>query len=70
MRLSPIALPTALIMMFLMESAAWAQQEVPDAAMTTALARIRDAGLNDDWAYRRLGCHAGAGHLGASSGGA
>ena len=54
MRLSPIALPTALIMMFLMESAAWAQQEVPDAAMTTALARIREAGLNDDWAYRRL----------------
>jgi carboxypeptidase Q len=54
MRLAPIALPTALIMMFLMESAAWAQQEVPDAAMTTALARIREAGLNDDWAYRRL----------------
>src|ERR1700733_9614010 len=54
MRLSPIALPTALIMMILMESAAWAQQEVPDAAMTTALARIRDAGLNDDWAYRRV----------------
>ena len=53
MRPTLIALPTALIMMFLMESAAWAQ-EVPDAAMTTALARIRDAGLNDDWAYRRL----------------
>jgi carboxypeptidase Q len=53
MRQTLIALPTALIMMFLMESAAWAQ-EVPDAAMATALARIRDAGLNDDWAYRRL----------------
>ena len=53
MRLTLIALPTALIMMFLMESAAWAQ-EVPDAAMATALGRIRDAGLSDDWAYRRL----------------
>jgi carboxypeptidase Q len=53
MRPTLIALPTALIMMFLMESAAWAQ-EVPDAAMATALGRIRDAGLSDDWAYRRL----------------
>jgi carboxypeptidase Q len=53
MRLTLFALPTALIMMFLMEFPAWAQ-EVPDAAMATALGQIRDAGLKDDWAYRRL----------------
>jgi Iap family predicted aminopeptidase len=39
--------------LFLMDSAAW-PQDAPDAAMATALSRIRDAGLNDDWAYRRL----------------
>jgi carboxypeptidase Q len=48
-----IALPTALIIILLMASAAWAE-DGPDAAMATALGRIRDAGLNDDWAYRRL----------------
>jgi carboxypeptidase Q len=53
MRLTLFALPTALIMMFLMEFPAWAQ-EVPDAAMAAALGQIRDAGLKDDWAYRRL----------------
>jgi carboxypeptidase Q len=37
----------------LTESAAW-PEEAPDAAMATALGRIRDAGLGDDWAYRRL----------------
>jgi carboxypeptidase Q len=48
-----IALPTALIIILLMASAAWAE-EVPDEGVATALGRIRDAGLNDDWAYRRL----------------
>ena len=47
MRLSLIALPTALVLMLLMEPAAW-PQEAPDAAMATALGRIRDAGLKDD----------------------
>ena len=53
MRLPLIALPAAVIGSLLLESAAW-PQEAPDAAMAAALARIRDAGLRDDWAYRRL----------------
>jgi carboxypeptidase Q len=43
----------AVFLALLTESAAQAQ-EAPDAAMATALGRIRDAGLGDDWAYRRL----------------
>jgi len=35
-------------------STAWAQEAAPDTAMPTALGRIRDAGLSDDWAFRRL----------------
>ena len=50
-RLPLIAL--ALILNLLMDSAA-RPEEAPDAATATALCRIRDAGLNDDWAYRRL----------------
>jgi carboxypeptidase Q len=53
MRLSLIALPTALIIILLTEPAAW-PQGAPDTAMATALGRIRDAGLKDDWAYQRL----------------
>jgi hypothetical protein len=49
MRLSLMVLPTALILTFLMQSAA-RSEEAPDAAMATALGRIRDAGLSDDWA--------------------
>jgi carboxypeptidase Q len=53
MRLSLIALPTALILALLMNSAAW-PQEAPDHGLATALGRIRDAGMRDDWAYKRL----------------
>ena len=53
MRLSLIALPTALIIILLMEPAAW-PQEAPSERVATALGRIRDAGLKDDWAYLRL----------------
>jgi carboxypeptidase Q len=53
MRLSHIALLTALVLTLLMESAAW-PQEAPDKAVAAALDRIRDDGLRDDWAYRRL----------------
>jgi carboxypeptidase Q len=48
-----MVLLAALILALLSEPAAWAE-EAPDAAMNTALGRIRDAGLADDWAYRRL----------------
>jgi carboxypeptidase Q len=48
-----LLLSTALILTLLMESAAW-PQEAPDEGMAAALGRIRDAGLRDDWAYRRL----------------
>ena len=53
MRPTLIAFPTALILTLLMASAAQTQ-EAPDTAMATALGRIRDAGLHDDWAYKRL----------------
>jgi carboxypeptidase Q len=53
MRLPLIILPTALILTLLMDPAAW-PQEAPDEGLAAALGRIRDAGLNDDWAYRRL----------------
>jgi carboxypeptidase Q len=48
-----MVLPAALILALLTGPAAWSE-ETPDAAMATALGRIRDAGLADDWAYRRL----------------
>jgi carboxypeptidase Q len=51
-----IVLPTVLIFT-LLTSSAWPQQ-APDAALPAAMAaaldRIRDAGIKDDWAYRRL----------------
>jgi carboxypeptidase Q len=53
MRLSLIDLAIALILTFMIGSTAW-PEEAPDTAMSTALGRIRDAGLSDDWAYRRL----------------
>jgi carboxypeptidase Q len=53
MRLHLMVLSAALMSALLTESAAW-PEEAPDAAMATALGRIRDAGLGDDWAYRRL----------------
>jgi carboxypeptidase Q len=53
MRLSLIALPTALILTLLMSAAA-RPEEAPDAGMAAALGRIRDAGLREDWAFRRL----------------
>jgi carboxypeptidase Q len=53
MRLCLMVLPAALILALLTGPAAWSE-ETPDAAMATALGRIRDAGLADDWAYRRL----------------
>src|ERR1700727_1991246 len=53
MRFSLLALPTALIVTLLNAPAAW-PQEAPGEGVATALGRIRDAGLSDDWAYRRL----------------
>src|SRR5277367_1140903 len=53
LRMRLIALPIALTITLLMESTAW-PEEAPEAATATILGRIRDAGLNDDWAYRRL----------------
>jgi carboxypeptidase Q len=53
MRQFAIALLAAVTFTLLTQSAAW-PEEAPDAAMATALGRIRDAGLGDDWAYRRL----------------
>src|SRR5277367_1832788 len=53
MRLSLIALATALILTLLMSAAA-RPEEAPDAGVAATLVRIRDAGLRDDWAYRRL----------------
>ena len=53
MRLSLIALPSALILTLIMSAAA-RPEEAPDAGLAAALGRIRDAGLHDDWAYRRL----------------
>jgi len=44
---------SALILNLLMDSAA-RPEEAPDEGVATALGRIRDAGLSDDWAYRRL----------------
>src|SRR6202046_3276978 len=53
MRFSLIAFPTALIIILLNAPAAW-PQEAPGDGVATALGRIRDAGLKDDWAYQRL----------------
>ncbi len=53
MRLNTLIFPTAFICSLLLGSAAQAQ-EAADAAMSQALARIRDDGLKDEWAYRRL----------------
>src|SRR5580698_3207751 len=44
---------SALVLSLLMDSPA-RTEEAPDAGVATALGRIRDAGLSDDWAYRRL----------------
>lgn len=44
---------SAALMLAVLTGSAW-PEETPDAAMATALGRIRDAGLADDWAYRRL----------------
>jgi hypothetical protein len=52
MRIPLIAL-FALLFLSSPANPAWAQ-EIPDALLSTALGRIRDAGLRDDWAYRRL----------------
>ena len=49
-----IAFRAVLIGTCLMTGAALADAPEPDSDMPTALARIREAGLSDDWGYRRL----------------
>ena len=49
-----IALRAVLIGTFALTTAAGADEAAPNAALTAALGRIRDAGMGDDWAYRRL----------------
>ncbi|HEY2779182.1 MAG TPA: M28 family peptidase [Steroidobacteraceae bacterium] len=49
-----IALQAALIGALIMTTAAAADDPVPNVALSDALARIRDAGMSDDWSYRRL----------------
>jgi carboxypeptidase Q len=44
----------ALLAALAMSSVGLAEEAGPDPAMAAALSRIRDAGLGDDWAYRRL----------------
>src|ERR1700744_2405623 len=47
-------LPTALLFSLLIDPVAWPQEAPADTAADTVLSRIRDAGLSDDWAYRRV----------------
>ncbi|HEY0801988.1 MAG TPA: M20/M25/M40 family metallo-hydrolase [Steroidobacteraceae bacterium] len=54
MKLLPIALRALLLSTLMTHSPAFADDAVPDAAMAASLDRIREAGLSDDWAYRRL----------------
>src|SRR5260370_1107661 len=49
-----IAFRAVLIGTFLMTGAASADTPEPEAGLSAALARIREAGLSDDWGYRRL----------------
>ncbi len=49
-----IALRVAVIAALMASSAALADQAVTDTETVASLAQIRDAGLSDDWAYRRL----------------
>jgi Iap family predicted aminopeptidase len=44
----------ALLCSLIISSAVVAGEAAPDPTMAAALTRIRDAGLKDDWAYRRL----------------
>lgn len=44
----------ALLCSLIMSSAGMAEETVPDPAMAAALRGIRDAGLKDDWTFRRL----------------
>jgi carboxypeptidase Q len=53
MRPKPLVFSTALICSLLIGSVA-RPEEAPDVSMSLALARIRDDGLKDDWAYQRL----------------
>lgn len=53
MRPPLVAFPAALICSLLVNSAAW-PEEVPDKGLAATLGRIRDAGLSDEWTYRRL----------------
>ena len=53
MRPSLVAFPAALICSLLVISAAW-PEEAPDKGLAATLGRIRDAGLSDEWTYRRL----------------
>ena len=53
-----------------MASTALAEEAATDTAMPTVLGRIRDAGLSDDWAFRRGGGDgAGRGATGGGGGG-
>src|SRR5271170_6358572 len=49
-----IAFLAAVISATAMGSTVRADEATPDTATLAALARIREAGLSDDWAYRRL----------------
>ncbi|HEX3602903.1 MAG TPA: M28 family peptidase [Steroidobacteraceae bacterium] len=53
-QMKKIALQAVLIGTLIMTAAASADEPAPDAALSAALSRIRDAGLGDDWGYRRL----------------
>ena len=54
MQAMKIALRAVLTGVLMMTAAASADDLSSDAALSGALARIRDAGLSDEWAYRRL----------------
>src|ERR1700754_4249894 len=48
------ALQSLLLGFLVTGSAAAAEDAVPDPAISSALDKIRDAAMNDDWAFRRL----------------
>jgi carboxypeptidase Q len=54
MQATKIAFRAVVIGTFLTTGAASADDLSPDAGLSAALVRIRDAGLSDDWGYRRL----------------
>jgi hypothetical protein len=54
MQATKIVFRAVLIGAFITTGAASADQPSPDDGLSAALARIRDAGMSDDWGYRRL----------------